>query len=205
MKWFLKSLLPTALVSFVGDLHRVDPGARFTFIRLAWNRVLHGERTIALPAPPLAEIVAICHGNILRSAYAEARLHDAVAKGALQAAQISSAGLHAHPGKPADTRGIATAAQHGLDLRAHRSLALDATMTARASLLLVMDRRNEAEVLARHPEAAHKVALLGAWARSESDGAVIPDPYTGGPGAVQAAYHRIDAAIDALVRSLSGA
>jgi protein-tyrosine phosphatase len=52
---------------------------------------------------------------------------------------VSSAGLDAQPGQPADAMCIEWLAERGLDLRAHRSQRLSLTSLARFELILAME------------------------------------------------------------------
>ncbi|MGH9614736.1 MAG: low molecular weight protein-tyrosine-phosphatase [Bryobacteraceae bacterium] len=201
---FLKAVLPGGVVRTVRDLSRVEAGARGTYLRLALSRQ---RDQLAPPLVSLAthrSVVMICHGNILRSAFAEALLKQAVREGRVPGLCVCSAGLHATPGKPADPRGVTVAREYGLDLSAHRASLLDAEMVEKADLLLVMDYRNAAEAVWRYPDARRKVVLLGRFDREWESDPVIPDPYGGDIGEVRAAYGRVAAAVERLVTSLAG-
>src|SRR5262249_44448554 len=67
-------------------------------------------------------IVFVCHGNIMRSALAEARLKQ-ICKARLDIS-ISSAGLHAIGGRQADPRAIKIGPQFGVSLKSHRATPL---------------------------------------------------------------------------------
>jgi protein-tyrosine-phosphatase len=144
-------------------------------------------------------VVVICHGNILRSAFAEALLKRAVSAHRAPGLCVSSAGLHAVPGKSADPRGVEVAREWGVDLTAHHASALTADTVAAADLLLVMDYQNAAEVLWRHPDAADKVVLLGKFDPEWTTDPVIPDPYGGDLEEVRTSYGRVAAAVEGLV------
>ncbi len=204
LRSLVKRSLPSALVDFADDLRRVDPAARGILIGQAFRRGFRTRPTPTLPEMTPGTIVAVCHGNILRSAYAEALLQRAVTDGRLRPMLIRSAGLHARAGQPADPRGIGVAEEQGHDLASHVATPLDGTIVAQATVILIMDRRNEAELLARHPEAGPKLIYLGSFAPSAKLWAVIPDPYTGDLEAVRVTFRRVEAAVDGLVRTLSG-
>jgi len=69
-------------------------------------------------------------------------------------------------------------------------------------VIYVMDRLNEAKLLARFPDAAPKLRRLGALALAD-DGDVIADPYVLDAEAVVAVARRIDRATRALVAELA--
>jgi protein-tyrosine-phosphatase len=200
----VKAALPHRAVQLLRDLGRLESGARVTYLRLAWRRRLGLRRPIPIATQRTMTLVTICHGNILRSAYAEALLRQAVEAGRLPARhRISSAGVHAWPGKSADARGVRAARELGTDLTRHRARLLDHATVESADLLLVMDRLNEAELLSRHPGAAHKVVLLGEFDPARPGDPVIADPYMGDLEEVRRSYMRVASAVDGLVRTLS--
>jgi protein-tyrosine phosphatase len=194
----LKTALPNRIVQIIHDLGRVESGARGTYLRLVWGR----RRVQRAPADALSRqgtVVVICHGNILRSAFAEALLKRAVSTHRAPGLCVSSAGLHAVPGKSADPRGVEVAREWGVDLSSHHATALTAETVAAADLLLVMDYQNAAEVLWRHPDAADKVVLLGNFDPAWATDPVIPDPYGGDLEEVRSSYGRVAAAVEGLV------
>jgi protein-tyrosine phosphatase len=200
----LKTALPNRIVQIIHDLGRVESGARGTYLRLVWGR----RRVRRAPADALSRqgtVVVICHGNILRSAFAEALLKRAVSTHRAPGLCVSSAGLHAVPGKSADPRGVEVAREWGVDLTAHHATALTAEAVAAADLLLVMDYQNAAEVLWRHPDAADKVVLLGNFDPEWATDPVIPDPYGGDLEEVRFSYGRVAAAVEGLVSAPQGA
>jgi protein-tyrosine phosphatase len=201
----LKAALPRGLAQMVRDLLRLEPGARWTFLVLALRRRLGRDRAPMLPATRSIGLVAICHGNILRSAYAAALLKQPAVATRIPQLRVSSAGLHAIPGKSADRRGVEAAGERGIDLSAHRATLLDERIVDGADLLVVMDHLNVAEVVSRYPGAAHKVVLLGAFDPAWTPDPAIPDPYGGNLDAVRASYDRVAAAVEGLVARLSGA
>jgi protein-tyrosine-phosphatase len=157
-------------------------------------------------APPRVErprsILFVCHGNIMRSAVAEAMLKERLGPSA--DVRVMSAGTWPIVGRAADERMQAAAARFGLSLDTHRASALTRELVDAAELIVVMDGRNEADVLARFPDAAPRLALLGQIA-AHAGGAEIPDPYTQDEDAVQRCASVIDACIAALARTLATA
>jgi protein-tyrosine phosphatase len=194
----LKTALPSGIVQMMRDLGRVESRARGTYLRLAWRR----RRGGAAPRLSLArhsKVVVICHGNILRSAFAEGLLKQAVVAQRAPGLCVSSAGLHAVPGRSADPRGVAVAREWGVDLTAHRAAMLSAEVVAGADLILVMDLLNAAEMAWHYPEAAGKVFLLGEFDPAWIDDPVIPDPYSGDLDEVRSSYGRVAAAVEGLM------
>lgn len=149
---------------------------------------------------PVRRLLFVCHGNIIRSALAEALWRREAAALGLPVV-VSSAGLHAKPGKPPDPRAVAAAGAVGVSLTGHAARPVSPDDVRAADLVLVMDYANDAELIARYPGAWRKVRLLGAFEGSE---AVIPDPYARDAPAVQAAADRVARAVRALARRLGG-
>jgi protein-tyrosine-phosphatase len=199
----LKTALPNRIVQIMRDLGRVQSGARATYLRLLWQR-RRGRRAAADSLTRHSKVVMICHGNILRSAFAEALLREAVLTHRAPGLLVSSAGLHAVPGKSADPRGVVVAKEWGVDLTAHRATRLSAEAVAAADLILVMDLLNLAELVWAYPGAADKVALLGEFDPVWTNDPVISDPYSGDLEEVRVSYGRVVAAVEGLVAAPTG-
>ena len=199
----LKAVLPRRFVQLLRDLGRLESSARLTYLRLACLRRLGVVRSHTMPSGPAMTIVAICHGNILRSAYAEALLNRPDVAARLPGLRASSAGVHALPGKSADPRGVKVAREQGVDLSGHRATQLDAQIVEAADLLVVMDYLNEAEVVSRFPEAAGKVTLLGGFNAGRPGNPAVPDPFNGDLDAVRTSFDCVAKAVDGLVARLS--
>lgn len=199
----LKAALPRRIVQLLRDVGRVESGARLTFLRLTWQgRRERGRPPLLSPVRP-ESLVTVCHGNILRSAYADALLKQPAVAARVPWLRVSSAGLHAVPGRPADPRGVTVARERALDMSAHRATPLSAKLVMDADLVLVMDYVNAAEVVTRFPDAVGKVVLLGRFDSECTGDPAIPDPFTGDLDAVRASYTRVAAAVGGLVATLS--
>ena len=144
----------------------------------------------------------VCYGNIIRSALAAALTRRHAAALGVEFDRVESAGLAARAGREADARAIAAGRAIGVDLGDHRAQPLSRALVDDASVVYVMDRLNEAQLLARFPDAAPKLRRLGALAITE-DGDVIADPYALDAHAVAAAAARIDRATRELVAELA--
>ena len=106
-------------------------------------------------------ILLVCVGNICRSPVAEALL-----KAQFPDKNIWSAGLAALVGKPADPLAQAIAAEHGLDISAHRAQQLTSWMCAKADLLLVMEEGHKQELANQYPLARGKSIAWATWAET---------------------------------------
>lgn len=132
-------------------------------------------------------VLVVCAGNICRSPTGEY-----VLKKKLEGKNIkvSSAGLTALEGKPADPTAKLIAQAHGIDMDAHLGQQLTPLLVANNSVILVMEERHLSDMHARYPEARGKTFLFGKWINN----AEIPDPYRQSHEAFEHVYKLIDSA-----------
>jgi len=145
------------------------------------------------------KIVFVCHGNIMRSPMCEQLFLKGIGEGA-SGFQVISAGLNAVPGKGADPRAVKVAFEFGISLAGHQARPVTGEMLEQADIVFAMDFRNEAQLLARHPDMWRKVRLLGACAL-DSQKREIPDPYWGDEAEVRRCYQELDQCIRNLVKA----
>lgn len=132
---------------------------------------------------PKIAVCFVCLGNICRSPTAEGVfIHLVEQAGLRERFVIDSAGTGAyHVGERADPRSRAEARRRGVELPsiARQVVAGD---FARFDLLLAMDHRNRADLLAlaRGEPARRKVRLFREFDPSAPPQAEVPDPYYGG-------------------------
>ena len=136
----------------------------------------HDEAPGADSAPP-RHILFVCTGNLCRSPMAEYLLRHHL--GPDSGWTVGSAGLHAGPGQPASAAAVAVLAEHGIDLRGHRSRPLTREMVDGAALVVVMTAAHAGDVMSRYPQARDRVRLLKSFDRG-SGGGDISDPIGGG-------------------------
>jgi protein-tyrosine phosphatase len=115
----------------------------------------------------IKNILIVCTGNICRSPMAEGLM-----AAALPDCQVSSAGLGALIGYPADPIACELMAERGLPIAAHRARQINLDLCQRADLILVMDRPQRRELEQRYPFAQGKVFRM-----CEIDAKDVPDPY----------------------------
>jgi protein-tyrosine phosphatase len=157
----------------------------------------------ALEASPV-RLLVVCLGNICRSPMAEgvlrARIEASPLAGQVILDSVGTGNWHA--GEPPDSRAIATAARHGVDISALRARQLSRDDYTRHDWLLCADRNNLRDVRARGPSEAHsRCALLLEWAGIAAD-ADVPDPYTGGDAEFEAVWAMLDHAAQGVVTRL---
>lgn len=140
-------------------------------------------------------VLVVCAGNICRSPTAEY-----VLKSKLEGKniEVSSAGLTALEGKPADAMAINIAHEHGVDLSSHQGCQLNSALVAKHAVILVMEQRHFNDLCARYPQARGKTFLLGKWLGDKE----IPDPYKQSKEAFEHVYQLIDSATSAWAKYL---
>ncbi len=166
-------------------------------LMLAHGEVLSGLGGIR-PCDPDAvqRLVFVCHGNICRSAYAEALAHEA-------GLAAISFGLSTTSGKPAHPPLAALAVARGHDLSSHRATAQDDYEPREGDLLLAMETRH-LRLLARHPRLGSLPrTLLGIHASPSVPH--LHDPYRLSDAYMLTCLRRIESTIPALNRMYPGA
>jgi L-malate glycosyltransferase len=144
-------------------------------------------------------ILIVCHGNIIRSAFAARLMTQAL--GDPVAVTISSAGLEAVPGRPCHPTAVLTAAPRGVDLSRHTAAPVASQEVARADVIFVMDVAQLTAVGQRFPEARSKTFLLTCCAPDSP--LEIRDPVDGDEPAFQACFDHIVSAVYPIIRVLS--
>lgn len=114
-----------------------------------------------------SRILIVCTGNICRSPIAEGLL-----KRDCSTLDISSAGLHAHEGHPADPLAIEVMSEIGVDISHHVARGLTRRDAVHADLILVMEMEQKREIESVFPEVRGKVFRF-----AEQSGVDVLDPY----------------------------
>lgn len=135
-------------------------------------------------------VLVVCAGNICRSPTAEYLLKEKLAGKNIS---VSSAGLTALEGKPADSMAKQLAQAHGINMDSHQGRQLNSQLVAENSVILAMEQRHLDDLHSRYPEARGKTFLLGKWLGDKE----IPDPYRKSIEAFDHVYTLIDSACSA--------
>jgi protein-tyrosine phosphatase len=115
-------------------------------------------------------ILVVCVGNICRSPMAEALLRERL--GRRTRVEVSSAGVSALVGHPADELAVALMKERGLDISGHRARQVTPQLASGADLILVMESGHERAVHDLVPQSRGKVHRIGKFGNFD-----VPDPY----------------------------
>ena len=148
-------------------------------------------------------ILMVCLGNICRSPTAEGVLRVQLEQAGLSAqARVDSVGTgDSHVGQPPDSRAIACANKHGVDISMLRARRLTLEDFDAFDVLLCADRTILHDARIRKPRTSHAdVELLLEWSGvGKKD---IPDPYYGDARDFEKAFKLIDAAVLGVVERI---
>ncbi|MEP6834886.1 MAG: ATP-grasp domain-containing protein [Gemmatimonas sp.] len=199
VKSVVRRILPTRLVKLASVSRNLETGTGGFYFRSQLMRGLGVRRDNLNHVPrPVRSVLFVCHGNILRSAMAEAIMRQQVAEAGLTDISIRSAGVAARAGKAADPRGIAAARAMGFSLDKHQAQPVSPELVQESDLIIVMDFLNEARMLTRFRAARGKVFMLSPSDRSRT--IEVPDPYAGTADDVRRCYDELVVRVHDLTR-----
>lgn len=203
VKWLARKLLPAKFIHDRGIYYRLGPQAGPIYAKLratdAMGIAFENRRKVPGGA---RSFVFVCHGNIMRSPMAERMFQRAAMEHGQDGIEVRSAGMHALPGREAHSRAQLVGRELGLSLDHHRAQLMTREMAKKADAIFAMDFQNKAELLARFPEAEHKIFLLSAYADGTQRYREIADPYFGGEEEVRQCYAIVQACVYNLAHSL---
>jgi len=143
----------------------------------------------------------VCLGNICRSPLAEGILK---AKTDRDKVQVDSAGTGGwHVGELPDSRSIAIARKHGLDITDQRGKKFSAYDLETYDHIFVMDNSNYRDVvsLAKNDSEKQKVRLI-LNEIFQGENVDVPDPYYGGDQGFENVFQMLDQACEKIVSRL---
>lgn len=156
-----------------------------------------------IPSTTTAEVgvLVVCMGNICRSPLLQGLLEQRVSDAGLSGrVVVDSAGTGSwHSGEPPDFRSQAAASRRGIDISRQRAREITVEDFHRFDIIVVMDRRNERDVLRRcPPQYVSRVRLLLDYA-PELMIREVPDPFHEQAAAFERVIDMAELAVDALV------
>lgn len=143
------------------------------------------------------KILMVCLGNVCRSPLAEGILRHKAGHHVI----VDSAGTaDFNIGKPPDTRMIATASQHGIDISELRARQFKQSDYNEFDLIYAMDTSNYHHILslARDEADRAKVKMI------LEDNFSVPDPYNQDGEAFERVYQLLDAACKRILSEIPG-
>lgn len=149
-------------------------------------------------------VLFVCMGNICRSPTAEVVFKSLVQKIELSDNLIAdSAGTHSfHDGERVDERAKKIALKRGFDLSKHQARSVKLSDFEEFDLILAMDWDNLALLQRMAPRGtAHKLHLLMRYA-TNTEAAIVPDPYDGSIKGFDIALNYIEDACEGLVETI---
>ncbi len=144
-------------------------------------------------------LLMVCHGNIIRSAYAAAALRQRLGPSA--SLTVASAGLAADEGVSAHELARQVALERGVDLDVHQARRATAAILTEVDLVIVMDVEQWNRAVQLSPSTRSRVHLLGAF--SPHVRLEVVDPIGGGTASVVRCFDHIDQVIASMVSLLT--
>jgi len=185
---------------------RISP--RF-WLPLARTLLARSMQTAAKPLPTagsVQRVVFVCHGNIMRSAFAHAVWHEVIQSSppANDHAVALSAGTDARAGRAAHPLASTAADKLGVSLKQHLATPLKDTALCRGDLLVGFDCENEVQLRAlASPANGVQVLMLGDLTHPGTMEAEIRDPWGTSEAQTVKTFERIRSllwALDAQLR-----
>lgn len=149
----------------------------------------------------MSKILVVCLGNICRSPLAEGVLLHLVEKHQLNIVIDSAGTSNYHIGEAPDSRTVANAKKHNIDLSPLRARQFVRSDFDKFDKIFVMDKSNRRDVLnlARHESDIAKVDLFLNLLLPGSD-IEVPDPYYGGEEGFEQVFNLVWQASEKLIQ-----
>ena len=113
-------------------------------------------------------VIFICTGNICRSAMADGYLKYRIKElGKEQDITVNSAGTHAIENQESPINAKKAIEKYGANINSHTATTLERANLEQATHILVMTDKHKKDVIARYPNVADKVKLLGEYSKDK--------------------------------------
>jgi len=144
----------------------------------------------------------VCSGNVSRSFLAEALLRHETDLRGQRDVSVSSAGLYAFPGSPADPKMVRYLETLGVKVSPHAARQVSHADVDRADLIVVMEKEHAQEIARQWPAVGAKVELLGKSLPGVPMEDDIVDPFGRSPYHYRLAQSQITLAVKSLAERL---
>ena len=203
-KKIIKFLLPKGVLQEVAQYRKYKRVERPLYLKIRTLDAL-GLRNRKGPEnlARVRSFLFVCSGNIMRSPMCEALMRQELTAIPQARVTVTSAGLNASTGKLAHPWGLASAAQYGVSLEAHRARLLTLDMVDQADVIFAMDYHNQVELLSRYPGARERVFMLSAYAGDDYRAVEIRDPFYGDEEETRRCYGILQTCVRNLVSTLA--
>ncbi len=168
--------------------HLTAPARRAAIGRLLESPAARQRRLARAVSAMPERIIVVCHGNIMRSAFAVAYLRQLAPE---MAARVVGAGTHATAGRAAQDSALRVAPEFGVSLASHAASPLESVTVSAGDVIVCMDRANEANVIARYGSSADRVFLIGDGVDDAAADRVVVDPFARGDEATRVAFQQV--------------
>lgn len=135
-------------------------------------------------------ILVICVGNICRSPICEGLFNERL-KNIDPDIRVSSAGLSALVGRPADKLAQELMLEKNIDISAHRARQINSEILLESDIIFTMTNGQQTHLEGKIPHLKGRLHRLG-----EIEGYDVPDPYKRPKAAFEQALLLIDQAVD---------
>lgn len=149
-------------------------------------------------------ILFVCLGNICRSPLAEAAFRREAERIGLDVTVESAGTSDWHVGEPPDTRAIAVARAHGIDISGYRGRQVTAADFERFDHVVALDRANLAKLRALRAAGSRAELSLLLDHVPGREGEPVADPYYGADAGFDTTWADVTAGAQALVRRIAG-
>ena len=143
-------------------------------------------------------ILFVCTGNMSRSFLAEVLFRREIKSLGMEAGNVSSAGLYAYPGNPADPDMVDYLKARGIAVPRHEARQMTREDAAWADRILVMEKAQAETIERLWPEAKDKVQHLGQYIAPGQKWDDIMDPFGKTPYHYRLAQSQITLAVASL-------
>jgi protein-tyrosine-phosphatase len=150
--------------------------------------------------PTTYNLLFVCSGNTCRSPMAAAIARALLAERGWDHVRVESAGTSAVSGAPASANAVAVAAEHGLDLTAHRSRPLTVEQLDWADVILAMGPAHLAHIT--ESGAGFRASLVTDFLAGPGAGAAVTDPFGGDVEEYRRTFAQLAEAVAAVVQRL---